>query len=449
MRTYKYKLWNHRKGIGIMRRYPEYKESGMEWIGEIPKHWKVKRAKFMFRQMQRPVREHDEVITAFRDGIVTLRKNRRTLGFTNSLKEIGYQGLRKGDLVIHAMDGHAGAIGVSDSDGKSSPVYSVCLPISQENVYYYAYLLRYMALSGFIQSLTKGVRERSTEFRFNEFKKLDLPVPSISEQDKIVNFLDRKTGQIDELIRIKERRTELLQEQRTTLINQAVTKGLDPNVEMKPSGVEWIGEMPKYREVTRLKYICELIIDCEHKTAPTQEIGCPLIRTPNIGIGHLMLDGVNRVSEATYQEWSRRTIPQSGDLILAREAPVGNVAIIPKDLKVCLGQRTVLIRPHKNMVCSMFLVYLMLGDEIQTRLLGRSTGAIVHHLNMADIRNLELPRLPFLSTQRKIVDFLNRKTKQIDELIAAERRKIELLKEYRQSLISEAVTGKIDVRNEV
>ena len=432
-----------------MKRYPEYKVSDAEWVGEIPVHWKMKRAKFIFRRLQRPVRENDEIITAFRDGIVTLRKNRRALGFTNSLKEIGYQGLRRGDLVIHAMDGHAGAIGVSDSDGKSSPVYSVCRPISQENVYYYAYLLRYMALSGFIESLTRGVRERSTEFRFNEFKEIDLLIPPISEQTQIANFLDQKTGQIDELLRIKERRIELLQEQRAALINQAVTKGLDANVEMKPSGVEWIGEMPKDREVTRLKYICELIVDCEHKTAPTQETGYPLIRTPNISIGHLMLDGVNRVSEATYQEWSRRTIPQSGDLILAREAPVGNVAIIPKDLKVCLGQRTVLIRSDKNKVCSMFLVYLMLGDEIQTRILGRSTGAIVHHLNMADIRNLELPRLPFLSTQRKIVDFLNHKTKQIDDLISEEQRKIELLKEYRQSLISEAVTGKIDVRNEV
>ena len=204
--------------------------------------------------MQRPVREQDEIITAFRDGVVTLRKNRRTLGFTNSLKEIGYQGLRKDDLVIHAMDGHAGAIGVSDSEGKSSPVYSACVPISQENVYYYAYLLRYMALSGFIQSLTKGIRERSTEFRFNEFKELDLPIPSISEQDKIANFLDRKTEQIDELIRIKERRIELLQEQRTTLINQAVTKGLDPNVEMKPSGVEWIGEIPVHWIISKVKH---------------------------------------------------------------------------------------------------------------------------------------------------------------------------------------------------
>ena len=224
-----------------MKRYPEYTESGMKWIGEIPEHWKVKRAKFIFRRLQRPVRENDEIITAFRDGIVTLRKNRRTLGFTNSFKEIGYQGLRKGDLVIHAMDGHAGAIGVSDSNGKSSPVYSVCRPISQENVYYYAYLLRYMALSGFIESLARGVRERSTEFRFNEFKELELPVPTVSEQLQIANFLDRKTKQIDELIHIKGGQIELLQEQRTALINQAVTKGLDPNVgdETLGRGVDW------------------------------------------------------------------------------------------------------------------------------------------------------------------------------------------------------------------
>ena len=214
--------------------------------------------------------------------------------------------------------------------------------------------------------------------------------------------------------------------------------------EYKESGVEWIGEMTACSEATRLKYICELIVDCEHKTAPTQETGYPLIRTPNIGIGYLMLDGVNRVSEEIYQEWSRRTIPQAEDLILAREAPVGNVAIIPKNMKVCLGQRTVLIRPDKDKVCPMFLIYLMLGDEIQARLLGRSTGATVHHLNMTDIRNLELPRLPLLLTQRKIADFLDRKTGQIDELLRIKGRRIELLQEQRTTLINQAVTKGLD-----
>ena len=208
--------------------------------------------------------------------------------------------------------------------------------------------------------------------------------------------------------------------------------------------MDWIREMPAYPEMTRLKYICEFIVDCEHKTAPTQETGYPLIRTTNIGIGHLILDDVNRVSEDTYQEWSRRTIPQPEDLILAREAPVGNVAIIPKNVKVCLGQRTVLIRAKKNKACPMFLVYLMLGEETQARLLGYSTGSTVHRLNMADIRNLELPTLPPLSIQTQIANFLDRKTGQIDELIRIKERQVELLQEKRTALINQAVTKGLD-----
>ena len=172
-----------------------------------------------------------------------------------------------------------------------------------------------------------------------------------------------------------------------------------------------------------LQNICELIVDCEHKTAPTQEAGYPSIRTPNIGRGRLLLDGVNRVSEDTYQEWSKRAIPQADDLILAREAPIGNVAIVPKNLKVCLGQRTVLIRPNKKKVCPMFLVYFMLGDETQGKLLGPSTGATVSHLNMRDIRNLEIPELPSLPTQHKIADVLSA----YDDLIEINRQRIALL----------------------
>ena len=179
--------------------------------------------------------------------------------------------------------------------------------------------------------------------------------------------------------------------------------------------------------------ICELIVDCEHKTAPTQETGYPSIRTPNIGRGRLILEGVNRVSEETYREWSKRAIPQAEDLILAREAPVGNVAIIPKNLKICLGQRTVLIRPDKNKVCPMFLVYCMLGDEIQSRLLGHSTGATVSHLNMRDIRNLELPKLPRLSTQRKIAAVLSA----YDDLIENNTRRIKILEEMASAIYRE------------
>jgi type I restriction enzyme S subunit len=231
--------------------YSSYKDSEISWIGSIPSTWKLEKGKWLFSKKERPVRKEDDIITCFRDGQVTLRTNRKTEGFTNALKEHGYQGIRKGDLVIHNMDAFAGAIGVSDSDGKSTPVYSACVERfpNTVNQYYYAYYLRNLAKSGFIQSLAKGIRERSTDFRFNDFGELTLPVPPLHEQTAIAAFLDKKTALIDQSIEIKQKQIELLKERKQILIQKAVTRGLNSNVSMKDSGVEWIGEIPEHWEV--------------------------------------------------------------------------------------------------------------------------------------------------------------------------------------------------------
>ena len=137
-----------------------------------------------------------------------------------------------------------------------------------------------------------------------------------------------------------------------------------------------------------LRDLCELIVDCEHKTAPTLEIGYPSIRTPNVGRGYFILDGVNNVSEEIYRLWTRRAAPVAGDLIMAREAPVGNVAIIPPGLQPCLGQRTLLIRPDRKKVDPAYLTYLLLGEEVQGTIHGLTNGVTVPHLNMEDVRTL-------------------------------------------------------------
>jgi type I restriction enzyme, S subunit len=182
-----------------------------------------------------------------------------------------------------------------------------------------------------------------------------------------------------------------------------------------------------------LNDLCELIVDSEHKTANTQEAGYPYIRTPNIGKGFFLLDNVRRISESTYQMWTRRAAPQKGDLILAREAPVGNVAVIPENLKVCLGQRTVLIRPNKEKVNPYYLCFLLLGDEIQGKIYGLANGATVHHLNLKDIRELELPKLPSLRVQNKIANILG----SYDRLIENNTRRIKILEEMAQNLYHE------------
>ncbi len=182
-----------------------------------------------------------------------------------------------------------------------------------------------------------------------------------------------------------------------------------------------------------LKEVCELIVDCEHKTANIQSEGCPSIRTPNIGPGYLILEGVNRVSDETYRKWTARAIPQYGDLIMAREAPVGNVAMIPRGLQVCLGQRTLLIRPIRDKVDPRFLVYLLLGEEVQGVIHGMTNGATVPHLNMKDVRALPLPILPELLTQQKIAAILSA----YDDLIENNLRRIKILEEMAQNLYRE------------
>ena len=179
--------------------------------------------------------------------------------------------------------------------------------------------------------------------------------------------------------------------------------------------------------------VCHFIVDSEHKTAPTQDDGYPMIRTPNIGRGYFLLDGVRRVSEETYRGWTKRAVPRTGDLILAREAPVGNVAMVKEGMQVCLGQRTVLIRPNEQKVDPAYLTYLLLGDEVQGHFHSVSNGATVHHLNLKDLRVLQLPTLPPLATQRKIASILSA----YDDLIENNTRRVRVLEDMARALYRE------------
>ena len=203
------------------------KDSGIPWIGQIPVHWNIRRAKFMFKKEKREVRSTDRVITCFRDGQVTLRENRRTTGFTESITEIGYQGIRKGDLIIHQMDAFAGSIGVSDSDGKGTSVYHCCTPKGPYIPEYYALVLREMARTGYIQSLYRGIRERSSDFNFQTFGKQYLPIPPEDEQKEIVNFIHTRINKIDTMIEALKAEIDRLTEYKQRLISDVVTGQID------------------------------------------------------------------------------------------------------------------------------------------------------------------------------------------------------------------------------
>ena len=199
----------------------EMKDSGIQWIGDMPAHWDVIRGKYILRYMQKPVREDDGVITCFRDGEVTLRSNRREDGFTMSDKEIGYQGIDVGDLVVHGMDGFAGAIGISDSRGKASPVLNVL--DTDQCKRYIMYYLRSMAYSDVFLALATGIRVRSCDLRWNKLAELSYPIPPLDEQSAIVKHIDSVLSKADAVITDKKAQLATLDEYKKSLIFEYVT----------------------------------------------------------------------------------------------------------------------------------------------------------------------------------------------------------------------------------
>lgn len=420
-----------------MKRYAKYKDSGIPWIGEVPEHWLQLRGKNIFTRMARVVEADDEVITCFRDGQVTLRKNRRTDGFTESFKEIGYQGIRPGDLVIHQMDAFAGAIGVSDSKGKGTPVYICLQPKGEQSNFYYAYLLREMARTGYIKSLYRGIRERSSDFRYETFGKLLLPIPPADEQRAIVEYLDSAVGRIDGYIAEKEAEIEKLGLLKQSVIAHAVTKGINPNAKMKDSGIPWIGEVPEGWKVVRLFSVAS-----EHFISNQKIHHQNLL---SLSYGQIIRKNIDCTKGLLPETFDKYQVVEPGNIVLRftdlqndhRSLRVGLVKEegIITSAYLCIASR--------DNVVPEYLYLILHVNDIHKVFYGMG-GGLRQSLDFSEFRKLPVLLPPF-SEQRAIVEFIDRKVKEIDGFISAVREQIEKLKLYKQRLISDVVTGKIKV----
>lgn len=422
-----------------MPKYETYRNSNIQWIGEIPTKWNLKKAKWLFYKVERKPLVDDEIVTCFRDGQVTLRKNRRIEGFTNALKEHGYQRICKGDLVIHAMDAFAGAIGVSDSDGKSTPVYAACIPREKGtiNSYYYAYYMRNLALSGFIESLAKGIRERSTDFRFNDFAELVLPFPNYKEQTLIANFLDIKTLQIDETISIKQQQINLLKERKKIIIQKAVTQGLNPNVPMRNSGVDWIGKFPEHWQLKRLKYVTKIvkrIIGYEGPDVLSITKKGIKIKDIKSGEGQLAMD------------YSKYQIVKIGDFAMNHMDLLTGYVDISKHEGVVSPDYRVFINTFDGLEDEFLLSIFQLGyqQKIFYRY-GQGVSFLGRWRFPAEsFNNFYIP-IPPNDEQISIVKHVKSEWDKLDKAIDLLASQIGKMKEYKTALINSAVTGKIKI----
>ncbi|MQI07032.1 restriction endonuclease subunit S [Escherichia coli] len=425
-----------------MPKYEAYKDSQVQWIGDIPANWHLEKAKWLFYKADRKPLVDDDIVTCFRDGQVTLRKNRRTEGFTNALKEHGYQRICKGDLVIHAMDAFAGAIGVSDSDGKSTPVYAACVPrkIGKVNSYYYAYYMRDLALSGFIVSLAKGIRERSTDFRFNDFAELLLPFPDYEEQTLIANFLDKKTALIDEAISIKEKQISLLKERKQIIIQQAVTQGLDPNVPMKDSGMDWIGKIPQHWKLKPNKCLFKLKKSLVGKRSGDYELLSLTLK----GIIKRDMDNPEGKFPAEFNTYQEVSV---GDFVFClfdvEETP--RTVGLSKFNGMITGAYTVFELDESVSKEFLYYFYLNLDSRKMMRPLYKGLRNTISKETFLSFKSF----IPPLKEQEEIVDFIEYEVNKIDLTIDGISEQIDKIKEYKSCLINGSVTGKIKVTSEM
>lgn len=422
-----------------MKKYENYQNSNISWIKSFPLHWGILRGKYLYKKENRMPSDNDEIVTCFRDGTVTLRKNRRTTGFTESLKEVGYQGIKKGDLIIHVMDAFAGSIGVSDSDGKGTPVYSVCSAIRDINNYYYAYLLREMARTGYIQSLYRGIRERSSDFRFDVFAAQYYIVPPHSEQDQIVRYLDWQTSRINKLINGYKRQIELLEERKKAVVSNAIIYGLKKDVPLKNSGVYWIGDIPQNWSTIKLRRIL----------SPVSIKNCPDIQLLSVvrEQGVIIRDTENKESNHNY-------IPDD----LSNYKVVKRNQFVINKMKAWQGSYGV--SEYDGLVSPAYLVFNVnfnnleyfhyaIRSKVYVNFFAQASDGI--RVGQWDLDMQKMKEIPFIvpseEEQVEIVRYIKKEQKKLDVSIEKWKLKIVLLKEYRTRLISDVVTGQIDVRD--
>ncbi len=410
----------------------EMKDSGLQWAGDIPQYWNIAKGKHFMAVLERPVRDDDNVITCFRDGEVTLRSNRREDGFTVATVEAGYQGIEPGDLVVHGMDGFAGAIGISDSRGKGTPALNVLS--CSENKKYIMYLLRAMAYTEVFMALSTGIRVRTCDTNWKKLKSLDYLIPPADEQQCIADFLDAKCAEIDALTADIQTQIDTLEQYKRSVITETVTKGLNPNAEMKDSGIQWIGNMPAHWDVVRGKYILH------YMQKPVREddgvITCfrdgeVTLRSNRREEGFTMSD-----KEIGYQGID------VGDLVVhGMDGFAGSIGI--SDSR---GKASPVLNVLDTDQCKRYIMYYLRSMAYSDVFLALATGIRVRSCDLRwnKLAELSYP-VPPLDEQNAIVKHIDSALSKAEAVIADKKAQLATLDEYKKSLIFEYVTGKKEV----
>lgn len=433
-------------------RYESYKDSGVEWLGEVPEHWDIFAGRRVFANRRELASESDEQLAASQKYGVIPQSLMMELNDSKVMLALkgteSFRHVEKNDFVI-SLRSFEGGIEHSNYKGCVSPAYTVLNAIKSIEPNFFRHLFKSKAYVSALQATTDSLRDGKS-ITFQQFGDIQLVLPPISEQQTLAAFLDRETTKIDALISEQQRLIELLKEKRQAVISHAVTKGLNPDVPMKDSGIEWLGEVPSHWVIVPIKRICE-IKDGTHDTpkyVDQSEASFPLITSKDFDGDSICFEDAKFISHEDHLEIIKRSNTEFGDVLMSMIG--GNIgkALIVKDKREFSIKNVALFKTLNNHDLALYILnYLQSGLlDIQISLLSR--GGAQGFLSLGDIRNLLFFKIP-QEEMGIIVIYLSRYTAKLDELIQEANHQIELLQERRTALISAAVTGKIDVRSKV
>ena len=420
------------------QKYAEYKDSGVEWLGEIPSHWATCSLSKLF------------AIKA--GGDVDLKNFSEDRSeeypypiYTNANNENSIYGYSK------VANYQANSITVSGRGEVGFSVYRdhpfdaiirllVLTPQKECHPKFYAYYINEV-INFRVESSAIG---QLSTLQISPYKTV---LPAIDEQKLIISFLDYETAKIDNLIAKQKKLIELLKEKRQAVISHAVTKGLNPDVPMKDSGVEWLGEVPAHWEVSRVGWLCEFISYGFTNPMPSTDEGPYMLTATDIEFGRVKYEGARRTSiEAFRNLLSPKSKPQAGDILVTKDGTLGRTALFDGDNEVCISQSVALLRLQKKIVLPEFLVRAFSGADYQSKIIFDAGGTTIKHIYISTLSKMNFV-LPPMHEQKILVDELKIKLADMDRLIDQAINASNLLGERRTALISSAVTGKIDVRN--
>lgn len=418
--------------------YPSYKDSGVEWLREVPEHWETQRIKFLFHIGRGRVISQEELIDEGTYPVYSSQtKNNGCLGYIETYDFDCQQ-------ITWTTDGaNAGTVFLREGKHNCTNVCGTLQAKNNDcNINFIASALQY-ATQFYKRPDTNGAKIMN-----GEMAEIFVTLPPVSEQTTIANFLDRETAKIDTMIAKQERMIELLDEKRSALISHAVTKGLDPKVTMKYSGVEWLGEVPGHWIRSNIGF--ETIVKARLgwkglKAEEYVEDGYIFLATPNIKNSEIDFENVNYITQERYEE-SPEIILEEGDVLVTKDGSTTGTTNVVRELPrpATVNSSIAVIRPKGN-IDSLYLYYFFVSTYIQETINLMRGGMGVPHLFQGDLRKFDM-LVPPKVEQKQIADYLDAQTAKIDTLIAKARQAIELMKERRTALISAAVTGKIDVR---